>query len=448
MTIPAGTARRRGLLGITVVIVAVLFVPAAYGHGLGLDTAPPFTIDGEQLSVTVEIPSYAESHDRRTVTVTAADGQGEPVRDVTYLIGLYRGEQMLFRNYFQGGERLSMDLVAADGETTIRGEQEPSLGAWRAEPGSQLEVAGSAFAQGGLYTFEIEVRAIGGPQGVVEGLGTRTADVTVVDESEFVRPAGDGQVEFTTRSYFDSVQQLEYDHESGTVTFDMPFDWAAEQISHVPVVHVEVRFPKDFARLASPGYSGSLNGVELFNSSVIVDDYTSESQRIVHFVLLQEHVRFVKNNGGGQDGMQFLLVPVDEASFPVMAWTRDESLRVDLSWDPPEIVPGQQTRFVFTIRDGATAEPLRDSSYDFVVSQGGQELYRQSGNARVGGDYADYTFPEDGGGPAVIRFENLRGTGQATEFGVVVAPEFGLAALVLALAAAPAVLLRFRPARL
>lgn len=426
------------------VLAVALFVPAAYGHGLGLDTAPPFTIGGEQLTVTVEIPSYAEIADRRTVTVTAEDAGGEPVRDVTYLIGLYRGEQMLFRNYFQGGERLSMDLVAADGEVRIRGEQEPSLGAWRAAPGSPLEVAGSALAEGGLYTFEIEVRAIGGPQGVVEGLGTRTADVTVVDESEFERPAGDGTVEFVTRSYFDSVTGLDYDHESRAVSLRMPFDWGAERVSHVPVVHVEVRFPKDFERLASPGYSGSLNGVELFDSSVIVDDYSSESHRIVHFVLLQDHIRFVKNSGGGQGGMEFSLLPVDEASFPVSAWTRDESLRVDLSWDPPEIVPGQQTRFVFTIRDGATAEPLRDSSYEFVVLQGGQELHRQSGNARVGGDYADYAFPEDGGGPATVRFEDLRGTGQATEFGVVVAPEFGLAALVLALAAAPAVLLRFR----
>lgn len=435
------------LPALIVALLAVLLAPAAHGHGLGLDTAPPFTVGDGTLSVTVEIPSYAESAERRTVSVTAADGDGEPVRDVTYLMGLYRGDQMVFRNYFAGGERLSMDLVAADGPVRIIGEQEPSLGAWRAAPGSQLEVAGEAFREGGLYTFEIEVRAIGGPQGVVEGLGVRTADVTIVDESEFVRPAGGGQVAFTTRSYFDSIDRLDYDEESGAVRFHMPFDWGAEQISHVPVVHVEVRFPKDFAELASPGYSGSLNGVELFDSSVIVDDYTSESQRIVHFVLLQDHVRFVKNSGGGQDGMEFLLEPVDEASFPVMAWTRDESLRVDLSWDPPEILPGQQTRFVFTIRDGATAEPLRDSSYDFVVLQGGEELHRQSGNARVGGDYADYAFAEDGGGPAVIRFENLRGTGQATEFGVVVAPEFGAAALALALASAPAVLLRLRPAR-
>lgn len=420
-------------------------VPAAYGHGIGLDTAPPFVTDGGQLSVTVEIPSYAEPSERRTVTLTAKDGDGNTVGDVTYLVGLYRGDQMLFRNYFAGGERLSMDLVAAEGPVRISGEQEPSLGAWTSAPGAPLEVSGSALAEGGLYTFEIEVRAVGGPSGVVEGLGVRTADVTVVDESEFLRPGSEGQIKFTTRSYFDSVRDLQYYPESGSVSLRMPFDWGAERISHVPVVHVEVRFPKG-SEMASPGYAGKLNGVELFDSSVIVDDYTSEQDRIVHFVLLQDQVRFVKNSGGGADGMEFVLTKSDEASFPVMAWTSDESLRVDLSWDPPEILPGQQTRFVYTIRDGATAEPLRDSSYELVILQGGEELHRQSGNARVGGDYADYAFPEDAGGPAVVRFENLRGTGQSTEFGVVVAPEFGAAALALAAASAPAVLLRLRRA--
>lgn len=428
-------------------LALALAVPAAYGHGMGLDTAPPFAFDGGELNVTVEIPSYAERAERRTVTVTAADGDGEPVSDVTYLIGLYRGEQMIFRNYFAGGERLSMDLVASEGDVEISGQKEPVLGAWRAAPGAPLEVSGAKLAEGGLYTFEIEVRAVGGPSGVVEGLGVRTADVTVVDESEFPLPGSEGQVRFTTRSYFDSVESLEYDPDSGRVAMRMPFDWDSGRISHIPVVHVEVRFPKG-SELMAPGYSGSLNGVELFDSSVLVDDYTSESDRIVHFVLLRDQVRFVKNAGGGADGMEFVLTPVDEASFPVKAWTRDESLRVDLSWEPPEILPGQQTRFIFTIRDGATGETLRDSSYDLVVLQGGEELHRESGNARVGGHYADYRFPDEAGGPAVIRFENLRGTGQSTEFGVVVAPEFGAAALALAASASAAVLLRFRPARL
>ena len=43
----------------------------------------------------------------------------------------------------------------------------------------------------------------------------------------------------------------------------------------------------------------------------------------------------------------------------------------------------------------------------------------------VGGESEDYYFTEDQTGPTIIKFENIRNTGQETEFGIVVAPEFG-----------------------
>ena len=75
----------------------------------------------------------------------------------------------------------------------------------------------------------------------------------------------------------------------------MPFDWSEKQMSHVNVVHVESHFPKDFVEFLSLSYSGYVNGIELFKSSVSVDDYTEEDERIVHMVLLQDHLRFLKN---------------------------------------------------------------------------------------------------------------------------------------------------------
>jgi hypothetical protein len=58
--------------------------------------------------------------------------------------------------------------------------------------------------------------------------------------------------------------------------------------------------------------------------------------------------------------------------------------------------------------------------------QNNVEIYKTSGNAQVGGETEDYTFLESQTGPTVIRFENIRGTGSSTEFGLVVVPEFGL----------------------
>ena len=64
-------------------------------------------------------------------------------------------------------------------------------------------------------------------------------------------------------------------------------------------------------------------------------------------------------------------------------------------------------------------------SYYVVIIQNGKEIHKVSGKAQVGGESEDYFFKEDQTGPTIIRFENIRNTGQETEFGIVVAPEFG-----------------------
>jgi predicted secreted protein with PEFG-CTERM motif len=125
------------------------------------------------------------------------------------------------------------------------------------------------------------------------------------------------------------------------------------------------------------------------------------------------------------DNMVFTLSTSEKIDFPLDAYTKSEEFLVNLSWDPVTIEPDQNTKFVFTIRDGATGEPLRDSDYTFVILQNGKEIHKVTGIARVGGESEDYYFTEDQTGPTIIRFENIRNTGQETEFGIVVAPEFG-----------------------
>ncbi|MEK6865789.1 MAG: PEFG-CTERM sorting domain-containing protein, partial [Thermoproteota archaeon] len=220
------------------------------------------------------------------------------------------------------------------------------------------------------------------------------------------------------------------------VTFEMPFDWSEKQMSHIPFVHEEVHFPKNFAEFMSPSYTGKANGIDLFKASVTIDDYTEDDERIVHFVLLQDHLRFIKNQlqKSGEplpDTITFTLSRSETIGFPLTAFTKSEDFQVNLSWDPIEIAPGQNTNFIFTIRDGKTGEPLRNSDYTFVIIQNGKEIHRTTGTAQVGGEFERYEFTEDQTGPTIIRFENIRNTGQETDFGIVVAPEFGAIAIMI-----------------
>ena len=83
---------------------------------------------------------------------------------------------------------------------------------------------------------------------------------------------------------------------------------------------------------------------------------------------------------------------------------------------------------------------MRNSDYTFVILQAGQEIYRNTGQAQVGGYFEAYEFSEEQTGPTIVRFENIRGTGQETEFGFVVVPEFGVLAGVMLAAGMAAVI--------
>jgi len=423
-------------------ITASLLFPlsSVYGHGFGIDTIRSVDVQGKKISISVEIPMVFEQTGEKQITITATeDKTKENAKNVTFLIGLFHENKMIFRNYFFTSDGVLPIKVnpTQEGEITIHGEQDSLLGAWHGTETDPIMISGPIFNSGGLYNFEIEVRTIDEPTNIIENSGVYNADLSIADSTEFLQKDAKGNdVQFKVKSYFDNISNFEYDPVTNQVTFEMPFDWSEKQMSHVSVVHEEVHFPKNFAELLSPSYTGKANGIDLFKASVTIDDYSEDNERIVHFVLLQDHLRFIKNQMQKSeeplpDKIIFTLSKSDNSGFPLTSFTKSEDFQVNLSWDPLEIVPGQNTNFVFTIRDGKTGEPLRNSDYTFVIIQNGNEIYRVTGTAQVGGEFERYEFTEDQTGPTIIKFENIRNTGQETQFGIVVAPEFGVITIMI-----------------
>ena len=424
--------------GIFALVVCLLFpASSVYGHGFGVDTISSVNVQGKSLSISVEMPMYFEN-DQGQITITATEDETkENAKNVTFLIGLFHKDEMIFRNYFFAEDGLLPITITPtqDDEIIIHGEQDSLLGAWHAIESNPIEITGPLFNSGGLYNFEIEIRTIDEPINIIENSIVYNADLSLIETVSFIqKDSKNNDVEFRSQSYFDTISNFNYDFEKKQVTFEMPFDWSEKQMSHVPVVHVETHFPKYFVEFLSPSYSGQANGIELFNSSVSVDDYTEDDERIVHFVLLQDHLRYLKNEMKKSetpipDNIVFTLSASEDVEFPLEAYTKSEDFKVNLAWDPVEIEPEIPTNFIFTIRDGRTNDPLRSSDYTFVIIQNGKEIHRTSGVAQVGGEFEKFTFAEDQTGPTVIKFENIRNTGQETEFTLVVVPEFGTIAL-------------------
>ena len=427
--------------GTFVIVVSLLFpISSVYGHGFGIDTISSVDVQGKKISISVELPMVFEQTSEKQITITATEDETkEHAKNVTFLIGLFHENKMIFRNYFFAPDGVLPIKVnpTQESEITIHGKKDSLLGAWHGTESDPIMISGPILNSGGLYNFEIEVRTIDEPTNIIENSGVYNANLSIIDSTEFLQKDAENQdVKFKIKSYFDNISNFEYDPVTKQATFEMPFDWSEKQMSHIPVVHEEVHFPKNFDEFLSPSYTGKVNGVDLFKASVTIDDYTEDDERIVHFVLLQDHLRFIKNQlkKSGEplpDTITFTLSRSENIGFPLTSFTKSEDYQVNLSWDPLEIAPGQNANFIFTIRDGKTGEPLRNSDYTFVIIQNGKEIHRTTGTAQVGGEFEQYKFAEDQTGPTIIRFENIRNTGQETDFGIVVAPEFGTIAMMI-----------------
>lgn len=420
----------------------VLFaLPAAYGHGLGMDIVTA-NIDGSRMDIMAELPDRF-GNDSEMLTVTVRDDSGEGVPDVVMSLGVTHVGESLFEDVFLAPRGvLQMEIVTTDGGVVeVSGER--VAGAISGSPGN-ARVSGPIFGYGGLYTIRIQIQSVAGTP--VSDTGTHLLDLSVVDSVVQT----ENPVRFTTKSYYDRISSFRYDPGAGRVTFEMPFDWRESRVSHIPVIHQEIRFPKTFQEFMSRGYEGGVNGVDLFGSSLTVDDFAAEDDRTVHFVLLQDHLRVIKSRivSSGEplpDNMVFTLESTRDVRSQMSAFTGN--LQVDMIWEPEEILPGQETKFIFTIRDANTGETMRNSGYDFVLVQNGVEIHRSSGVATVGGDFQGYVFAEGQSGPATARIENIRDTGQYVEFSFVVVPEFGtVAALILAVSIGTALALSGRGA--
>lgn len=445
--------RNKSLSILTVGILAILIVPIsnAYGHGLGLDTIKSIDVNGEKITITTEIiPIDFTENKEKKIIVSAIDSQtNQNTNNTTFLIGLYHEGKMIFRNYFFAANGI-VDIKVKptiNGNTTITGQKDNLLGAWYETSSKPIELVGPVFSSGGLYHFEIEIRTIDKPINIVENLGRYVADITIPTKQKFDgKDKDENEVTFGVKSYYDKISNFDYDSNANIASFEMPFDWSEQNISHVPLVHEELHFPKKFGDFFVPSYVGKVNGIDLFKSATIIDDYSNENERIVHFVLSQDDLKFLKQaqKKTGVDkpeNMKFTLETSNKVVFPMIAMTKNEEIQVDLSWDPIVIEPGKDAKFIFTFRNAKTGDLIRNTSYDFIIIQNEKQIYKKSDNAQIGGDYVDYTFSEEQSGHTRIRFENLRGTDMSTEFGLMIIPEFGSIVFVIFIIAMSSVLI-------
>jgi len=92
-------------------------------------------------------------------------------------------------------------------------------------------------------------------------------------------------------------------------------------------------------------------------------------------------------------------------NFPVIGYTADGLIEMDLTWEPNVIKTNEKVVLVYQTYDPATNSNLDKMSYDLIIRQNGSEVFRGSGITQIGGDYRNVVFEEPGA--IEIIFENI-----------------------------------------
>ena len=391
-------------------------VTIAYGHGIGADQSLPMLIANRSVAVSASLkPDFIESSDQPTLVIRTFDtGNNSTIPGIDYRIAIQLGNETLLNQRFKSSDGIILADLQPDKD--ISGWQ--IVGKESASPDEPIQVSESSpvtiksriFSDGGLYHIIVTIEKSSTGLSVDSD---RKFDLYVTVGRTFTFDnidTAEGMVSMSAKTYYDEIQKFAYSSENKTISFSMPFIWRPDYVSQVPVVHIEVQFPKSIKELQSNSYIGTINGKDLESRAVLIDDYSSKDSRIVHFVVTNDMLRSLAQKIKGNVAT-FTLSPVEKPNFPMDISSNDNKYIFELSWGPDIIETGTSTTFTMNIQD-ANGNLQTGSSFDFVLSQDGNEIYRQHLKSDIGDYSTQYTFTKAGG--VTLTASNINGGGQGS----------------------------------
>ncbi|MDQ3884187.1 MAG: hypothetical protein M3239_01935, partial [Thermoproteota archaeon] len=374
---------------------------STYGHGLGQDQAPPVTIQGKQVTVEGVInPSFLPIPDssKAILIVRAHDENNNiTIAGIDYRIVVELRNETLLDQRFRSSDGVVKANLIPDGNIRgweINGQVTPSEQI-EVSQSNPVELRSRILSAGGLYHLVITIEKSS------TGISLQTDQkfdlyISVGTAYTFDFNTPQGQNQMVVKTYYDEITNFDYSNK--TISFEMPFSWDSAYVAQVPVLHVEVQFPKSFEELQTNSYRGTLNGRELEAQAVVIDDYTSEQNRIVHFIVSNAILsRFAERINDNNDIAAFTLQPSEKPKFPLdLTSLPSEKFLFQLSWGPDVIETGVPTTFVMNIQDPATGDLVRGSSFDLVLIQDGNEIHNEHLSSDFGTYSYEYTFSKPG----------------------------------------------------
>ena len=407
------------LLGFMFLSVFAAGFDNVYGHGVGSETFPPVDLNGKL--VTLEASSSSSKSDPNTnddqqISISLIDFNSKiTLRDVTFLIKAQRGEQFLFEQEFKADNGfIVFNFVSKDiGSIVIEEDTEGGglFGSLLGLESRMIHVKGPKLSEGGLYKLDVVVLTADGYSQNLDVPLTFDVGISIAQTSihNFIDP-NFGKQNIHIITYYDEISNFNYDSDSKKISFSMPFDWSQSNINQTSVVHEEIIISKKFGDLLVSDFTMYVNGIQLSQNIVNIDDFAAE-QRTVHFIIYQKELQNIFENTSDSNGMNFVIKP-DRDYTHLSAVTDNGQFKIFVSPKPENLKSNSNAKIFFDVTDIFLKNKPVATDYEFSVTQNERIIFEQSGTSTDSKDehsIAEFLIPDDLSGIVNFNFKNLDG---------------------------------------
>jgi hypothetical protein len=463
------------------------FSQKAYADGLTQENLPPASVGNRKASLFVKVsPPILTTDNRQDAYMQFRlfdANNNQTIQHVTYEITVNKGtllsfsssssspspsssdQKPLLRDFFHAHNGLlTLKVQPSNGTLTVYGEQDPFQNAWVADPGGTINVKGPVLLEGGLYHFHIEIFSIDNDRNIFLPQNAPKFDSYLsVGDVYHNKWNYQNQIYNTTLiSYYDKINNLNFDRANKSFSWTMPFNWNLSRIQEQPIfVHEEMRLPKSWKGFGdSPRFNATVNDQTLSGRSVAIDPFSFPDAMVVHYLinkndiikLAQQQQQQAANNNNNNSVMRFtLLTPSASAQQQQQIATSSDlvtntgGIHAAVSWSPNPLKPKTQSTVNISFYDPVTSNPLstNDVKYDMVLldKNGHNVITKQNLVAKNATDTQIVTFPSNDIYQIQLEIKELLKAGQTPDLtrnglarGYVVVPEFpnGVALLLIA----------------
>jgi len=416
---------------IPVLVLGVLVVgqiPDSFGHGLGSETMPPVMVGDTE--VTLEVNSSTiytdidgEEKGIRQISINFFESftnidsnEVKSLDNVTFEVELIKGGTVVINETFQRDDGiLIMNLTPSNNEQVQVMERE-TFASFFGLASEQYNFEGEIFENGGLYEFEISVLTINSYDNVLTDPVNYELGISIEETTRYeIDDVNYGKQELGIVTFFDQITEFDYNAETKEITFSFPFEWDQNTIDQTTVIHEEVLVPKTYGDLLVAKYVATLNGLELPESMINIDDF-SANDRIIHIVVSQKELQEIFSNNQFNDDIITIIVK-PESDLPLSGVTENGQFKVNLWWTK-ELRSGEYTVIQYDILDTFLKDKPIAVPYDLKIYHNGENIFSKSnvssdvrlseGRPSNKNDF-EWNIPPNISGLIIVKFENLDG---------------------------------------